>query len=96
MKRCWHFWKSERRFVVVRERVRESKESVGRKLLEVPGYRFLIFVTNRTQEPLTLWRDYNGRATVEQRIEEIQSDLAAHGFCMQPFFATEAAFLAGC
>jgi len=87
-------WKSERRFVVVRERVRESKETVGRKLLEVPGYRFRIFVTNRTQEPLTLWRDYNGRATVEQRIEELKSDLAAQGFCMQPFFATEAAFLA--
>jgi hypothetical protein len=36
-------------------------------------------------------RDYNGRACVEQRIEEY--DLAA-GFCLPPFFATESAFLA--
>ena len=87
-------WKRERRFVVVRERVREEKEAVGRKLLEVPGYRFRIFVTNRAEEPLALWRDYNSRATVEQRIEELKNDLAADDFCMQPFYATESAFLA--
>ena len=40
------------------------------------------------------WRDYNGRACVEQRIEELKHDLAADGFCLQPFYATEAAFLA--
>ena len=87
-------WKHERRFVVVREQVRERKEAVGRKLLEVPGYTFRIFVTNRAEEPLALWRDYNRRATVEQRIEELKNDLAADDFCMQPFFATESAFLA--
>jgi len=42
---------------------------------------------------LLLWRDYNGRACMEQRIEELKHDLAADGFCLQPFFATEAAFL---
>jgi hypothetical protein len=31
---------------------------------------------------------------VEQRIEELKHDLAAAGFCLQPFFATESAFLA--
>jgi transposase len=41
-----------------------------------------------------LWRDYNGRACVEQRIEELKHDLAADGFCLQPFFATESAVLA--
>ena len=41
-----------------------------------------------------MWRDYNGRAGVEQRIEELQHDLAAEGFCRPPFFATEAEFLA--
>jgi hypothetical protein len=39
------------------------------------------------------WRDYNQRALVEQRIEELKSDLAADDFCLQEFFATEAAFL---
>jgi hypothetical protein len=87
-------WKKPRRFVVVRERVREDKSAVGRKLLEVPGYTFRIFVTNRSEDPLVLWRDYNGRATIEQRIEELKAELAADGFCMQSFFATESAFLA--
>ena len=40
------------------------------------------------------WRDYNGLACVEQRIEELRHDLAADGFCLHPFFATESAFLA--
>ena len=87
-------WSRERRFVVVRQRVREDKEAVGRRLLEVPGYTFRLWVTNRTDGPLELWRDYNGRATVEQRIEELKNDLAADGFCTQDFWATEAAFLA--
>jgi hypothetical protein len=70
----------------------------GRKshhpLLEVPGYTFRVWVTNRSESAVALWRDYNGRACVEQRIEELKHDLAADGFCLQPFFATEAAFLA--
>jgi hypothetical protein len=87
-------WSKERRFVVVRERIRETKAAVGRKLIDVPGYTFRVWVTNRSQSPLELWRDYNGRACVEQRIEELKHDLAADGFCLQPFFATESAFLA--
>jgi hypothetical protein len=86
-------WSTERRFVVVRERVREDKEAVGRRLLEVPGYTFRLWVTNCTEGPLELWRDYNGRATIEQRIEELKNDLAADDFCTQDFWATEAAFL---
>jgi len=87
-------WSKERRFVVVRERVRETKAAVGRRLLDVPGYTFRVWVTNRSQAAVELWRDYNGRACIEQRIQELKHDLAAAGFCLQPFFATEAAFLA--
>jgi len=87
-------WPVERRFVVLRERLREDKEAVGRKLLDVPGYVFRVWVTNRNQEALELWHDYNGRATIEQRIEELKNDLAADGFCTQNFWATESAFLA--
>jgi hypothetical protein len=87
-------WDPYRRFVVVRERVREEKAAVGRKLLDVPGYTFRVWVTNRPEDALEIWRDYNPRATVEQRIEEIKNDLNADGFCTQAFFATEAAFLA--
>jgi hypothetical protein len=87
-------WDQQRRLVVVRERVRQEKAAVGRKLIDVPGYTFRVWVTNQGQEPLEIWRDYNPRATVEQRIEEIKNDLNADGFCTQAFFATEAAFLA--
>jgi len=86
-------WDRERRFVVVRERLRETKRSLGRKLLEVPGYTFRVFVTNRAEVPEEIWRDYNQRACIEQRIEELKSDLAADDFCLREFFATEAAFL---
>ena len=58
-------WLVERRFIVVRERVRKDKEAVGRKLLDVPGYWLRIWVTNRSEPVLELWRDYNGRACVK-------------------------------
>ena len=85
-------WDAERRFVVIRELVRESRASVGRKLIDVPGYTFRVFVTSEMAEPAEIWRDYNRRADMENRIAELKHDLGAHGFCMKQFFATEAAF----
>jgi Transposase DDE domain group 1 len=79
--------------VVVREQLREAKGSLGKKLFEVPGYSFRVFATNRADRPEEIWRDYNQRACIEQRIEELKSDLAADDFCLQQFYATEAAFL---
>jgi DNA-directed RNA polymerase subunit N (RpoN/RPB10) len=91
--RLWS-WKTERRFIAIRERVRESRLSVGRKLIAVPGYTFRVFVTSQTQTIEEVWRDYNRRADVENRIAELKHDLGADGFCMHKFFATEAAFRA--
>jgi DNA-directed RNA polymerase subunit N (RpoN/RPB10) len=87
-------WQNPRRFVVVRELLRENRKPVGRKLLDVPGYTFRIFVTNRGDAPEEIWRDYNRRADMENRIAELKHDLGADGFCLQQFFATEAAFQA--
>jgi hypothetical protein len=87
-------WTTSRRFVAIRERIREGKGAVGRKLIDVPGYTFRIWVTNRNESPMDVWRDYNGRATVEQRIEELKNDVGADDFCTQNFWATESAFLA--
>jgi hypothetical protein len=89
-----HGWTTERRFVVIRERVRESRASVGRKLIDVPGYTFRIFVTNRNDAPEEIWRDYNRRADMENRIAELKHDLGANHFCLKQFHATEAAFRA--
>jgi len=86
-------WAKARRFIVVREQVRDDKAAVGRLLLDVPGYTYRVFVTNRSDAGAVIWRDYNGRACVEQRIEELKNDLSAGGFCVREFFGTEAAFL---
>jgi len=87
-----HGWSVERRFVVVREQVREGRDSVGRKLIDVPGYTFRIFVTSSADVAEEIWRDYNRRADMENRIAELKHDLGADGFCLKEFFATEAAF----
>jgi hypothetical protein len=89
-----HGWRAERRFVVLRERVREGCDSVGRKLIDVPGYTFRIFVTSCADPPQEIWRGYNRRADMENRIAELKHDLGADGFCLKQFFATEAAFRA--
>jgi hypothetical protein len=85
-------WDRPRRFVVIREQLRAERPSLGRKLLDVPGYTFRVFVTNLALPPEELWRDYNRRADMENRIAELKHDLGADDFCLQEFFATEAAF----
>jgi Transposase DDE domain group 1 len=87
-----HGWSVERRFVVIREQVREGRDSVGRKLIDVPGYTFRLFATSCSDPPEEIWRGYNRRADMENRIAELKHDLGADGFCMKQFFATEAAF----
>jgi len=87
-------WSAARRFGVIRERVREDRNSVGRKLIDVPGYTFRVFVTSCGEAPQEIWRDYNRRADMENRIAELKHDLGADGFCMKQFYATEAAFRA--
>src|SRR5207249_11775798 len=42
--------------------------------------------------PEEIWRDYNRRADMENRIAELKHDLGADDFCLREFFATEAAF----
>jgi len=83
-------WSRARRFVVVRE----GRAAVGRRLFEVPGYTYRVFVTDRTDAPEVIWRDYNQRACLEQRIDELKADLGADDFCRREFYATEAAFRA--
>jgi hypothetical protein len=85
-------WSVERRFVVVREQVRENRDSVGRKLIDVPGCTFRVFVTSCADPPEEIWRDYTRRADMENRIAELKHDQRAYGFCLKEFFATEAAF----
>lgn len=59
-------WAEEWRFVVVRERIRETKAAVGAVSIGVPDHAFLIWVTKQSEGALELCRDYNGHACVEQ------------------------------
>jgi hypothetical protein len=45
---------------------------VGRKLIDVPGYTFRIFVTSCADGPAEIRRDYNRRADMENRIAELK------------------------
>ena len=85
-------WTKARKFVVIRELKKPGKEAVGRMLFDIPQYTFRVFVTNRDEDPVEIWRTYNGRALIEKRINELKADLAVDDFCMRSFFATEAAF----
>ena len=85
-------WKTARRLVVVRERIREGKSSVGRKLIDLPEYTVRVFATSLTAAPEEIWRDYNRRADMENRIAELKHDLGADRFCLRDFYATEAVF----
>lgn len=82
-------WTRPRRFVVVRLRLPDPQE---RRLLDVPGYDFRLFVTNRGESPQWIWRHYDRRAAIEPRFSELKSDLGADDFCLHEFFPTEAAF----
>ena len=57
-----------RRAVVIGERIRESRARAGRRLIDVPGDTFRVFAANRSEHPEWIWRDYNRRADVENRI----------------------------
>ena len=85
-------WNKSRRFVVVRERIRDSKPSVGKKLIDLPEYTFRVLVTSLPAPPEEIWRDYNHRADMENRIAELKHDLGADRFCLKDFYATDAVF----
>jgi hypothetical protein len=85
-------WDKPRRFIAVRERIRESRPSVGKKLIDLPEYSFRVLVTSLSAPPEEIWRDYNHRADMENRIAELKHDLGADRFCLQDFHATDAVF----
>ncbi len=62
-----------RRIIVLRQRIARRPEAGGKRLLDVPGYRFQALVTNlpRNMGALAVWRRNNGRADIENRIREL-------------------------
>lgn len=81
-----------RRLILLRTRIAQRPQSGGKTLLEVPGYRFQALVTNlpRSTDALGVWRRYNGRADIENRIKELGAQFGIRGLCCREFWATEA------
>jgi hypothetical protein len=81
-----------RRMVVMRQRIEKRPEAGGKLLLEVPGYRFQGFVTNLPGHlsGLEVWRRYNGRADIENRIKELGEQFGIKRLACDGFWATEA------
>jgi hypothetical protein len=71
-------WSKPRRVVGLRERVREDKAIVGRLLLDVPGYTFRVWVTNRIEGG---WN--RGRTTTGGR-RLLQASLSTSEFGLNP------------
>ena len=81
-----------RRLIVVRQRIEQRPDAGGKTLLEVPGYRFQALGTNlpRSVDALTVWRQYNGRADIENRIKELGQQFGIKRLCVENFWGTEA------
>ena len=81
-----------RRLVIIRQRIKERPQAGGKTLLEVPGYRFQALTTNlpRSVDALGVWRQYNGRADLENRIKELGEQFGIKRLCVENFWGTEA------
>lgn len=81
------------RLIVVRQQIAERPHAGGKQLLEVPGYKFQALRTNLppTVAAVEVWRRYNGRADIENRIKELGAQFGLKGLCCRSFWATEAA-----
>lgn len=81
-----------RRLIVVRQRVEQRPQAGGKTLFELEGYRFQALVTNlsRGVDALGVWRRYNGRADLENRLRELGEQFGIKRLCVQNFWGTEA------
>jgi len=80
------------RLIVIRQRITQRPQAGGKELLEVPGYRFQAFITNlpATVSALEVWRRYNGRADLENRIKELGDQFGIKRLAVTSFWGTEA------
>jgi len=85
-------WDKEQRVVVVRQDVEQRPNAGGKYLFEMKEYRYQAWVTMLTLPPAEVWRLYRQRADSENRIKELKYDFGLNGFCLNDFYATEAAF----
>ena len=89
-------WSKPRRMVVVRRDTGKHPDPGGKLLFpeiqEFEKYKYAAFATNVEFSSELVWHLYNQRADCENRIRELKYDYGIEGFCMEDFYATEAAF----
>lgn len=83
-------WKKDRRVVAVRQLLVERPMAQGKLFPECHAYRYQMFVTTRPDSAPDVWRHYNKRADIENRIKEWKDDFFMRGFALKKFHATEA------
>lgn len=81
-----------RRLILIRQRIAERPQSGGKSLLDLPAYRFQALWTNlKSRVPaVQVWRRYNGRADVENRIRELGDQFGIKRLAVKSFWGTEA------
>jgi hypothetical protein len=81
-----------RRLLVVRQRISQRPQAGGKTLFDLEGYRFQALVSNLppSTDALTVWRQYNGQADLENRIRELGEQFGIKRLCVQSFWGTEA------
>ena len=88
-------WKHPRRMISVRKNIEILTKATGKLLLfdePVGRYRYSLYVTNLDLPAEQIWLSYKDRADAENRIKELKYDFGLDSFCMDKFWATEAAF----
>lgn len=80
-------WRTRRRVVVVRTRVKPKEASAT--LFDLPAYEYRAIVTNLELPAGDLVHFYNKRGDCENRIKEFKNDFGARGFCLDSFNGTE-------
>lgn len=90
-----HSWEKSRRVVVVKQHIHLRPEAPGKLLFPdeeiYRSYRYSAYVTNMKLSAELVWELYRKRGDAENRIKELEYDFGADNFCMQDFYATEAA-----
>jgi len=86
-------WGCPRRVILIRHRQAERPEAGGRLLVDCPGYKYQVLVSNLPPSVggLEVWRRYNGRGDSENIIKELDASFALPEICLERFYATEAA-----
>lgn len=88
-------WEKSRRMIAVRKNTKILTKATGKLLLfdePVGKHRYSLYVTNLDLPCEQIWLSYKDRADAENRIKELKYDFGLDSFCMDKFWATEAAF----